>query len=234
MHMTDNTALDTFLDKWRSRWPEWSVAETFVPAQQRELAVAWFALLQEFEDAMNIAGDTTPADAKLAWWGEELRDWSRQRSRHPLGRVLQPYAAPWFELAEVLPVLIDLRERPRGADSAFVTIQPLAQAILKVENKLFGVAEKSPPDSSVRSVNCQWLASRLFAAGEGAAPLDMEEPLWAKDLLNQWPPRANGSTPRRLYSTLMRSRLQQYGKAGRDAKPLSGFRLLWLTWRAAL
>ncbi|MBC3971419.1 squalene/phytoene synthase family protein, partial [Xanthomonas translucens] len=100
--MSSTSALDAFLDKWRSRWPEWAVAETFVPAPQRTRAVAWFALLQEFDDILNIAGDPLPADAKLAWWGEELRSWAAQRSRHPLGRVLEPVAAPWAALAEAL------------------------------------------------------------------------------------------------------------------------------------
>ena len=93
--MTDSTALDSFLDKWRMRWPEWRVVEIFVPEAQRQLAVAWFSLLQEFTDGMNIAGDPLPADAKLAWWGEELRDWQQQRSRHPLGRVREPHRARW-------------------------------------------------------------------------------------------------------------------------------------------
>ena len=88
--MSQSSALDSFLDKWRSRWPEWSVAEPFIPEPQRRLAAAWFALLQEWEDIMNIAGDPLPADAKLAWWQQELNDWSNQRSRHPLGRVLDP------------------------------------------------------------------------------------------------------------------------------------------------
>lgn len=76
--MAGPTALDSFLDKWRSRWPEWAVAEVFVPVRQRERAVAWFALLQEFDDILNIAGDPLPADAKLGWWGTELRDWARR------------------------------------------------------------------------------------------------------------------------------------------------------------
>ena len=42
----------------------------FVAEPQRELAVAWFALLQEFDDMLNTSGDPLPADAKLAWWGE--------------------------------------------------------------------------------------------------------------------------------------------------------------------
>ncbi|PSD10077.1 phytoene/squalene synthase family protein, partial [Stenotrophomonas maltophilia] len=88
-----STALDSFLDKWRSRWPEWSVAAPFVAESQRELAVAWFALLQEFDDMLNTSGDPLPADAKLAWWGEELRSWAAHRSRHPLGRLLEPVRA---------------------------------------------------------------------------------------------------------------------------------------------
>jgi len=104
-----STALDSFLDKWRSRWPEWSVAAPFVAESQRELAVAWFALLQEFDDMLNTSGDPLPADAKLAWWGEELRSWAVHRSRHPLGRLLEPVRAPWAQLAEALPDLVEAR-----------------------------------------------------------------------------------------------------------------------------
>ena len=64
--MTTSSALDSFLDKWRTRWPEWSVAEPFVPEAQRTLVVAWFTLLQEFDDILNTSGDPMPADAKLA------------------------------------------------------------------------------------------------------------------------------------------------------------------------
>ena len=98
--MSDSAALDSFLEKWRARWPEWSVAEVFVAPARRDIVVAWFALLQEFEDVLNIAGDPLPADAKLAWWGEELRGWASQRSRHPLGRRLEPVRADWARLAD--------------------------------------------------------------------------------------------------------------------------------------
>ena len=52
--MSDSAALDSFLDKWRARWPEWSVGEIFVVPERRDIAVAWFALLQEFDD---VPGD---------------------------------------------------------------------------------------------------------------------------------------------------------------------------------
>ena len=168
--MTDSTALDSFLDKWRMRWPEWRVVEIFVPEAQRQLAVAWFSLLQEFTDGMNIAGDPLPADAKLAWWGEELRDWQQQRSRHPLGRVLEPHRAPWFELAEALPALQRLRERPRDAAAAWEIAKPLATAIAAVEAVLFGA---KPSAQWVQAIQAQLLFARLESAGVAALPLQI-------------------------------------------------------------
>lgn len=124
--MSQSSALDSFLDKWRTRWPEWAVAEPFIPQLQRPLAAAWFALLQEWEDIMNIAGDPLPADAKLAWWQQELRDWSQQRSRHPLGRVLEPVRAPWAQLADTLPAMQDARVPPQSLQQALDTLRAFA------------------------------------------------------------------------------------------------------------
>jgi hypothetical protein len=237
--MTDSTALDSFLDKWRTRWPEWRVVEVFVPVAQRQLAIAWFALLQEFTDAMNIAGDPLPADAKLAWWGEELRDWSRQRSRHPLGRVLEPNRAPWFELAETLPVLIRLRERPQDPAAAFELVQPLATAVANVESALFGAAAGVVGQPLVRSISAQWLATRLDGAGDAAVPVhsgnhaDPSQRGWSQELLEQWPARNGDAVPRRLWSALARSRLRRFTAAGEGYAPLSPVRALWLGWRMA-
>ena len=234
--MTDSTALDGFLDKWLARWPEWRVVETFVPVSQRRLAIAWFALQQEFTDAMNIAGDPLPADAKLAWWGEELRDWSRERSRHPLGRVLEPHHAPWFELAEELPALIRLRERPLDVESAFDAAQPLAVAIADVERALFPA---DAGDAAIQALCAQLLAARLEGAGEVAVPLriaGVQEPTradWVGELLLRWPSRSVGPLPRRLAAALARSQLQR-PRAGRESiATLSPPRALWLGWRAA-
>ena len=234
--MTDSTALDSFLDKWLARWPEWRVVETFIPVSQRRLAIAWFALQQEFTDAMNIAGDPLPADAKLAWWGEELRDWSRQRSRHPLGRVLEPHRAPWFELAEALPTLIRLRERPLDAESAFDAVRPLAVAIAGVEHALFPAPASG---EAIQALCAQLLAARLEGAGEMAVPLHIaaaEGPTrdgWVGELLLRWPSRNNGPLPRRLAAALACSQLQRSGAGRESIATLSPLRALWLGWRAA-
>lgn len=235
--MTDSTALDSFLDKWRTRWPEWRVVEVFVPASQRPLAVAWFALLQEFTDAMNIAGDPLPADAKLAWWGEELRDWNRQRSRHPLGRVLEPHRAPWFELAEALPTLIQLRNRPQDEESAFDIAMPLARAIAGVERTLFPAQQEQGDWAQL--ITAQLLATRLEGAGVAALPAPLandgvaSQSEWAQRLLRRWPSRATGPLPRRLAGALARSQLQRFRPGGETVATLSPPRALWLGWRAA-
>ena len=64
--MSDAEALAGFTSKWRARWPEWRVAEVFVPAAERERAVAWFALRQELADAAWAGSGPRPGEAKLA------------------------------------------------------------------------------------------------------------------------------------------------------------------------
>jgi hypothetical protein len=165
-----------------------------------------------------------------------LRDWSRQRSRHPLGRVLEPNRAPWFELAEVLPALIRLRERPQDPATAFQVVQPLAKAVAEVESALFGSAAGQ---ALVLAISAQWLAARLDEAGDAAIPVDFaaqagsSQHAWSQALLGQWPARSDGAIPRKLWSALARSRLRRFSAAGEGYAPLSPVRALWLGWRAA-
>ena len=58
--MSDVDSLAGFTEKWRARWPEWRVAEVFVPVEQRERAIAWFALRQELADAAWGGNDPRP------------------------------------------------------------------------------------------------------------------------------------------------------------------------------
>ncbi len=159
--MSDSAALDSFLEKWRARWPEWAVAEIFVAPARRDIAVAWFALLQEFDDVLNISGDPLPADAKLAWWSEELRGWADQRSRHPLGRRLEPIRAPWAQLAGALPTLTAARTRAADEAEAFAALAAIGDAVAAVEAEVLGRAPAS------RAVIAQMLAARLADAGSG-------------------------------------------------------------------
>lgn len=224
-----SSALDSFLDKWRARWPEWSFVERFVNEADRARAVAWFALLQEFEDILNATGDTTPVDAKLAWWGEELRSWSAQRSRHPLGRVLEPVRAPWSQVADTLPRLIDARARPRDAAQARAALSAYAAAVAAVEAVLFSDASLS---AAADAVLTQTLAQRVQELGVAAAPQDINsEAAWEKVLQANWPARVAGPRPRRIYASLARSRQQARLRGGEYQPSPAG--LLWRSWWAA-
>ncbi|WP_045758819.1 phytoene synthase [Xanthomonas albilineans] len=233
--MSSSSALEAFLDKWHRRWPEWAVAETFVPAPQRARTVAWFALLQEFDDILNIAGDPLPADAKLAWWGEELRSWAGRRSRHPLGRVLEPVDAPWAQLADALLTLPDSRAAAADVAHALERLQPFAQAVVAVERVLFDAVT----DGATGPVAAQVLAQRLAEAGIAALPLSLRsgeevqaQQRWAQAILQRWPQRVQGARPRRIVSTLARARLAQRARLRRSSP--SAMSTLWRVWWAAL
>lgn len=221
-------ALDSFLDKWRQRWPEWTLVESFIPADQRQRVLAWFALLQEFEDIMNIAGDPLPADAKLAWWQQELRDWSGRRSRHPLGRLLEPVAAPWAELALTLPALQQARMPVASLDAALPPLLPFAAAVAAVERELFG---RDSDSDDARAIAVQWLHARSLAADGAGASAGYELTQWRARLLQAWPGKPAIARPHRLWSRLARLRLRRE-LAGRPtlAPPLLQ---LWHGWRAA-
>lgn len=232
--MTTSSALDSFLDKWRTRWPEWSVAEPFVPEAQRTLVVAWFTLLQEFDDILNTSGDPMPADAKLAWWGEELRSWAGQRSRHPLGRLLEPVRAPWTALADALPDLIEARAAALEPAQAFKALQPYAAAVAAVEAVMFDTPARG---DAATPVLVQTLAQRLNAAGVAAVPRSLlsagegdAAQRWAQQLLARWPARVSGPRARRMYASLARTRLQASAQ-GRELK-VTPTRTLLRTWWA--
>lgn len=232
--MSDSAALDSFLEKWRVRWPEWTVAEVFVAPSRRDVAVAWFALLQEFDDVLNIAGDPLPADAKLAWWGEELRGWATQRSRHPLGRRLEPVRADWARLADALPTLTDARARAVSADAAFGSLSHYGEAVAAVEAGVLGRAPGS------QAVVAQMLATRLTEVGPAAVPTDVQQGrsdadslrAWSVSLSEGWPP-GRGARERRLVSAYAQGRLHRFARRGEPAPLPSRAALLFSGWRAA-
>ena len=78
--MARHADLHEFIDKWLARWPEWRVAEAFLPARSRESLLAWASLRQELADAAWAGVDPRPGEAKLAWWAEELHGWARTES----------------------------------------------------------------------------------------------------------------------------------------------------------
>lgn len=226
--MSERDALQGFLDKWRAQWPEWTVAEAFVPEAQRARAQAWFALRDELSEAAWGGDDPRPGDAKLGWWSEELDGWSRGARRHPLGLALQKVPAPWDNLAVCLPALRASRERPADLGSALFVLEPYAEAVAGVAQHLFDAATPAP----ARNVVVSQLAERVLRYPDGVTPLgDLDVRGWARALLADWPPPGDGTRPGRIHAAIVRGRLQRYA-AGKTPR-LGRFATLATAWRAA-
>lgn len=221
---------EPFVAKWRGHWPEWSIAEAFLPASQRPLAVAWEALQFELQEAAWGGVDARPGEAKLGWWMEELGGWAQGRRRHPLGGVLQRAGSGWGGLGRALPELAATRERPLSAAEAWSALQAPAAAVADIDAALFGGTGDVP------TVTATWLHARLARHGAAAAPLESlaaggsdAAVAWRDRLLAQWPDAPAGGRPRRLLAGLARARLRQ----GDAARPLRAWTSLHASWRAA-
>lgn len=239
--MADPQALASFVGKWRARWPEWAVAEAFVPVTERQPALAWFALCQELTDAAWAATDPRPSEVKLAWWAEELQGWAQGRRRHPLGTALQRLPAPWLPLAASLPALLASRERAPGPEQAISTLEPFAAGMAGVAATLFAAAAPAPPPSVVLGL----LAEQLLLQGDTAVPRGTRVPpgeaipslvaarAWASTLLQRWPPTQGGPIPGRIHAALLRARLRRFAAGGAASQALPYRQVLWHAWRAA-
>jgi hypothetical protein len=236
--MNSSDSLASFLDKFRARWPEWAVAEAFVPHTHHASAVAWFALLQELTDAAWGGSDPQPGEAKLGWWQEELAGWTKGARRHPLGQPLQSRPAPWMALAGALPALPASRERAGDIDEAFEVLAPFASSVLAVEAVLFESA--ADDGDALRAISAGLLQSRFLHPGDELVPLAVlaqageggeaeRRRLWAAQLHGHWPRATTGSRPRRIRGALAHARLGRRN----PAEPLPAWKALFVAWRAA-
>lgn len=223
-------ALASFLDKWRGRWPEWPIAEVFVPPPHRQAALAWATLLQELTDAAWGGRDARPGEAKLAWWQEELQGWSAGMRRHPLALALQRLPAPWAALAQAVPALAESRTRAHDASQALALVQPFAEAAAQAEAALFDM--RPAPEALALSL----LYLRLAHHPDDAVPVrwsldhgDGARASWARELHDRL--RAQrAARPRGIWLRLSQARLRQPD----PAQPLSPPRALWSAWRGAI
>ncbi len=219
--------LESFIRKWRERWPEWGIAEAFVPRAQRAPVLAWFALLQELHEAAWAGAEAAPGLAKLAWWQEELRGWARGARRHPLGQALQRIDAGWEELGLALAALPSTRD-PAPGETQHAGLRTWAGAALASEARLFGGQDPGEPalDALVDGLRIE----RALSRGDLEAALALRPALDA----------AAGSAlsrPRRLRNALLHERLRALAAAappaGTPGPRVPPLRILWSAWRAA-
>lgn len=213
----------SFTAKWRGHWPEWTVAEVFVPVPQREIAVAWLALREELAEAAWGFADPRPGEAKLLWWAEELHGWRQGRRRHPLGALLQPLRAPWPALATCLPAVRAARDMPADPRAAAALLEPYAEAVAGVGQAVFD-CERPAPERAVALAQLAERAVLLARTGQSdALPL--------ADVLAEWGPIIDGSRTGRLHAAMLQTRARRLA-AGQPG-PVPGWRMLPVAWRAA-
>lgn len=218
---------DDFVAKWRARWPEWQVAEAFLPVATRAAWLAWFALRQELADAAWAGADPRPGEAKLAWWAEELQGWTQGRRRHPLGAGLQSLPAPWARLAAALPALAVVRERTTGLAEADAAMAPFAAAVAAVDLVLSdGILDHGMDPATVAAIASGLLGQRALAGGDGTTVA------WRQDLLRQWP-SPQGVRAERIMAALVHGRLRLAVAGAESGRPLPRWRVPMLAWRAA-
>lgn len=225
--MSDRAALDAFLDKWRARWPEWRIAEVFVPARERAATLAWLALRQELADAAWEGADPRPGAAKLAWWSDELHGWANGRRRHPLGIALQRVPAPWGALADALPALAASRDAAAGGPARLRdALAPFAAEAAAVSRAIAdGGSAAAGMDAHAGALAASLPAMRSLA-GEGA-------PDAARALLADWPVCPAGTRADRIFAALACQRLEGLARAGNEQRSgHSPWRTLWTAWRA--
>lgn len=220
--MTGAAALDGFLGKWQAQWPEWRVAEAFLPASQRACAQAWLALRGELVEAAWGGDDPTPGAAKLGWWEEELAGWARGARRHPLGLMLQKQPADWARLAAGLPALRASRVPEGDRASAIAGLQPYAEAVARISAQLFA-ADPVSPQAMAEALLLDWVL-HLPQRGVPAAGTDIPA-------LLALPPLRGGARMDRIHAALLRARLRRQA-AGRSG-PLPAATALLTAWRGA-
>ncbi len=175
-------AVEPFVAKWLAREPEMQFALNFCAPARRPTFAAWGALLHALREVRFEMREPAVADAKRAWWADELRAIGAGQPRHPLSRQLAGTPAPWHLLARELAIPADDAMRPADAGQSLALLEPLAQAVLTVESNLFGATHGAPghaapepaagePDpAAVRSLSVHW---RLFQLPRGLADDDL-------------------------------------------------------------
>ncbi len=230
-----------FVDAWRARWPEWSVAMAFVAPAQRGRVAAWGALQQALSDAAWTGDDPTPGLAKLAWWQEELTGWTKGARRHPLGALLQPQAVPWLALSRALPRLQATRLRPGEAVVDERAWRDYAAALAACDAALFGAGsgqgtaaggEVAAATSPAVAVIVRTLRGErsLLGAGAGATATSDTPSRGGPAVVAQAgaaPVVSDLAQPRAIHAALVDARL------GSARAPLPAWRVPWLAWRAA-
>jgi phytoene synthase len=80
----------------------------FLPSERRRAITAVYAFCREVDDVVDETRDASVAQAKLAWWRDELAALFRGAPSHPVTKALQPFIGTPFGITrERLDAVID-------------------------------------------------------------------------------------------------------------------------------
>lgn len=251
MTATAHEPIAQFVAKWHRREPEMAQAEPFCAPDLRPRFRAWGALLHELREATFELSDPRVSQVKGQWWAEELVGLAGGRGRHPVTGPLAGVAADWAGLAQALLATALDDSRPADVAQALRRLQPLGDALARVEASVFG-AEAAPggdraiavhlllhrlpeglaaDDQALLPMNLlarHGLTAAQVAAGQGEALLRD----WGGELLAALPAARHPVLYRRLRAGFDRARLARLA-AGRGFDPPGPFATLWRAWRLA-
>ncbi|MEE1653778.1 MULTISPECIES: presqualene diphosphate synthase HpnD [Brachymonas] len=78
----------------------------FLPADRRAAIVAFYAFCREIDDVVDEVQDPGVAQAKLAWWQNEVRQAYAGQPTHPVMQALMPWTQPFgIEQRQLLAVI---------------------------------------------------------------------------------------------------------------------------------
>lgn len=125
------------------------LALTFVAERDRRLFALWGALLHQLCDATFDIGEPHVAQAKLAWWQQELERGRSGEASHPLARELFMHetvrsvrAACWQALSGAALQFAATAAFASDTRELLASRHPIATAIAGVESELFsGVSD---------------------------------------------------------------------------------------------
>ncbi len=80
----------------------------FLPPERRRAITAVYAYCREVDDVVDEVSDAAVAQAKLAWWRNEVAELFRGNPTHPVTRALQPFVTSEFGVSsERLNAILD-------------------------------------------------------------------------------------------------------------------------------
>ncbi len=79
----------------------------FLPPEKRRAITALYAYCREVDDAVDEVSEPAVAQAKLAWWAQEIDRLYAGSPQHPVTRALAPHLVPFSIARERLLQILE-------------------------------------------------------------------------------------------------------------------------------